>query len=237
MQTESYVRIEELLKARESKAEELNKRKELCKELGLKVQEKFSAFSLLSPDMFCKRLSDKELKIWRMFLPTTSYRGDSLVDYRYDLIPTEVLQDWKLVKDLGLFESFEIQTPELKNPDPILIGIRKIGDKDIRYLIARWGESLIPFKEIRLKVAMALKLARARIRQYEDSCKQYQLARLAKKQFCKSPFSWFTRKSADVILLEEPKANKLVSNWDDYGSYVDRNPYFQAKHILAGELR
>jgi len=120
--------------------------------------------------MFCKQLSDEELKIWTIFLPTV-YSGEELANYQYDTIPTEVLQDWKLVKDLGLFDSFEIRIPELqpKQEDPILIGVRG----GVRYLIARWGESLALFKEISEKVNSALKLAEERLDAYAAARKRY----------------------------------------------------------------
>ena len=168
MQIERYLKTEELVKSKETKATELNKRKELCKELGLKVQEQLSENTILSPGMFCHRLSDEELKIWTIFLPTV-YAGDQLKNYQYDTIPTEVLQDWKLVKDFGLFESFEIRTPELRKQDPILIGVRQ----GVRYLIARWAESLAPFEEIRQKAEKALGLVRERIASYEAAISEH----------------------------------------------------------------
>ncbi len=169
MQVERYVKVEELLKSKDAKTAELNKRKELCQELGLKVQEKLSEITILSPDAFCKRISDEELKIWTIFLPT-AYTDDNLAYYLYDIIPTEVLQDWKLVKDLGLFESFEIRTPEIPQPqDPILIGICR----GARYLIARWGESLAPFEEISKNVEKALGLARKRISAFKIACAEH----------------------------------------------------------------
>lgn len=209
MEIERHVKTEELLRSRETKAGELNKRKELCKELGLKIQEQLSESTLISPDMFCKRLSDEELKVWAFFLPTV-YAGDQLKNYQYDTIPTEVLQDWKLVKDLGLFESFEIRTPELQlRQDPILIGVRQ----GARYLIARWGESLAPFEEIRKKVGIALQLAEERINAYLEAMKKYNNA-----------FLW------------SPPLPKL-RDFKLYSATFHLNKETQAALILARELR
>lgn len=57
----------------------------------------------------------------------------------------EVLEEFQTAQQSQLFVSYEIRTPERAAIDPILIGI---GHDGYSYLIARWGESLIPFEKI-----------------------------------------------------------------------------------------
>lgn len=86
-------------------------------------------------------LSADEILIWKAFLPTTyadsRSDGRKLRDYHFDRIPSPVLKAWSVHKKSGVFDSFEIWTPEREQTDPILIGV--VGRA--RYLLARWGES------------------------------------------------------------------------------------------------
>ncbi|TSC68803.1 MAG: hypothetical protein G01um101456_477 [Parcubacteria group bacterium Gr01-1014_56] len=98
-------------------------------------------------------LTDSEMTIWRAWLPTayTDIQDNQrhwLVDYNYDRIPSPVLKMWQKYKKSGLFERFEIWTPEISQPDPILVGV----NGHSRYLLARWGESdanLVSFDDIK----------------------------------------------------------------------------------------
>jgi hypothetical protein len=133
-----------------------------CEHIGLREQTKHAEKMLnelsgkirhecpLGPAMFYPVISDEEKNIWAAWLPT-SYMSESsntqvkeLRSYNFDAIPEGVLNEWQLAKSLDLFEEYEIRTPERQVQDPILIG----WNNKIPYLIARWGESLIPFEEI-----------------------------------------------------------------------------------------
>ena len=108
-------------------------------------------------------LTKEELCIWCEFLPR-KYGGNSplpLSDYSYDLIKQEVLEEWEWASDLGIFDGFLIRTPESKvQEDPILLGYRNTPAQ--YYLIARWGESLLPFAEIRTRVEEKRKIEEKR---------------------------------------------------------------------------
>lgn len=137
-----------------------------CETIGLREQTKHAEKMLnelsgkirhecsLGPAMFYPVITDEERNIWAAWLPT-SYMSESsstqireLRSYDFDTIPEGVLNEWQLAKSLDLFEKYEIRTPERQIQDPILIG----WNNEIPYLIARWGESLIPFEEIRKSV-------------------------------------------------------------------------------------
>ena len=123
--------------------ETLNSQKdriELLRELGLQAQ---------LADLTYPRLTQDEASVWEKFLPRI-YGGHQIgvKNYSFDEIPLEVLQEWKHAKDLKIFDRIFIRTPEKEiYPDPILLGWID-GGKDF-WLIARWGESLLPFNEIR----------------------------------------------------------------------------------------
>lgn len=102
-------------------------------------------------------MSPAELAVWGAYLPTVYAEKDQhgkrlLGQYVFDLIPNPVLAQWEAHKQSGLFEGFEIWTPEaISCPDPILVGIAG----DARYLLARWGESdanVVTFEDIRTEL-------------------------------------------------------------------------------------
>lgn len=98
-------------------------------------------------------MTDSELTIWRAWLPTayTDIDDDKrhqLANYHFDRIPQPVLKVWEKHKQSGVFERFEIWTPENHQPDPILVGV----NGNARHLLARWGESdanLVSFDDIK----------------------------------------------------------------------------------------
>lgn len=89
-------------------------------------------------------LSSQDYKVWCQFLPTSySTSRGNWSSYEYLTIPKEVLS--QIPKLQRVFEHLEIRTPERQVLCPALFG--RIGEKV--YLLARWAESLRPFKEIR----------------------------------------------------------------------------------------
>lgn len=98
-------------------------------------------------------MSDTELTIWSGWLPTvysdiTDDKNLQLANYHFDRIPSPVLKMWEKHKQSGLFERFEIWTPEILQPDPILVGV----NGNTKHLLARWGESdanLVSFDDIK----------------------------------------------------------------------------------------
>ncbi len=107
---------------------------------------------LLPPPPF-PEVTESQLKVWHRFLPT-SYTGKSLMSYGYDLVPPDALEI--ISKHQSLFTDLEIRAPE-KKTDPVLFGIRDLGDKKVTYLLARWSESrLISFEEVKKEVIKAV---------------------------------------------------------------------------------
>jgi len=139
------------------KLQNLQKLGERYRELGLlcqsaKVGEKIKAIKaeemskIFDPKAWgYHEITSEEMKIWEIWLPSR-YAGNGLLIYSFDQIPATVLTAWEAAKAFGIFQNFTIRTPETKKTqDPILIGYLK----DVPYLIARWGESLRPFEEIK----------------------------------------------------------------------------------------
>lgn len=114
-------------------------------------------------------LTAEEVRVWYRFLPTvystqmpvagTVLIGQSQVrdmkDYAFDQPPISVLEAWKAARDQKLFDTYEIRTPEaVQRPDPILLGWKHHTTGPIGpFLIARWGEALQDFAEIKKAVA------------------------------------------------------------------------------------
>jgi len=107
--------------------------------------------SSLNPAHFYPQITNIEMKIWKVWLPTRYVENPkssnelNFKEYAFDRIPEEVLQEIECARALNLFNTLEVRTPEIKAQDPILIGWF---DK-VPYLISRWGESLRPFEEIK----------------------------------------------------------------------------------------
>ena len=129
----------------------------IANSLGLKAQAKSIKTDIATVERGClittPPMTDSELVIWRAWLPTacTDLRDEEdhkLADYNFDHIPSPVLNMWQGYKKSGLFERFEIWTPEKPRPDPILVGV----NGHSRHLLARWGESdanLVSFDDIK----------------------------------------------------------------------------------------
>lgn len=87
-------------------------------------------------------LTEVELLLWRTWLPTV-YTEDHtdqrfrFESYHFDMIPLPVLKQWQKHKESGLFEHFEIWTPEHIHEDPVLVGM----NGTTVHMLARWGES------------------------------------------------------------------------------------------------
>ena len=124
----------------------LNEKKALASSLGLVAQISLIEREIRrekSPVLDTPPMTSDELIIWKAFLPTAyhyyphgGYGGDTQ-RYNYDAIPYPVLAKWKECKDEGVFDKYEIWTPEVKNIDPALVGC--VGEH--YYMLARWAES------------------------------------------------------------------------------------------------
>jgi hypothetical protein len=106
-------------------------------------------------------MSEAELDVWTHWLPTVVRVGrvnrevpGVLARTLTELhAPPEVLEECRWSCALGLFEAYEIRTPEHHAlHDPLLIG--QCGGQC--YRVALWGESLRPFAEITALVQESL---------------------------------------------------------------------------------
>ena len=129
----------------------------ICKSLGMDVQaERQSADAAsigITAEMFFPNLSFYEWVIWNNFLPTKYLKSQGRwKEYKYDTIPLKALEEISFAHSLGVFDDIQIWTPE-RNVDPVAVGqVYLYGNVSNFFLIARWGESLKPFKEIEKEV-------------------------------------------------------------------------------------
>jgi len=106
------------------------------------------------PELLTSKLSAKEREVWESFLPT-NYTRKALGYYKYDIIPEDAIETFRECMDLGLFEQYEIRTPEMKETDPALFG--RLGES--WYLLARWSETkLLSFEDISERVGKAARI-------------------------------------------------------------------------------
>lgn len=113
------------------------------------------------PLNFYQEISKDDFRIWQKFLPR-AYMFSPKQDggftensslYKFDLIPEHVLDELVFCRSLSLFTEYSIRTPE-QSQDPACFGhYFDHGAHHWReFLIARWGESLIAFEDIRRHV-------------------------------------------------------------------------------------
>jgi len=128
-----------------TEAEELDRWKELVSELGLAEQEKL--VNKGSEPVSFRCMSNEEWEVYKAVLPTEV----GFADYGRDMIPIRVLE-------LGALAARQFEPDWLKirytaeGPDPILYAMdpgERYSANPNRYLIARWGEVLLSFSELR----------------------------------------------------------------------------------------
>ncbi len=106
-----------------------------------------------------RAMTQEEMAVYCTLLPQIT----ALESYDACPIPIRVLECIKEAKDGQIFDAYEVwhrAVPQVK--DPILVGVKKgrvFGESSTRFLIARWGEVLESFGELR---KMAIRLLRNR---------------------------------------------------------------------------
>jgi hypothetical protein len=150
METEIYLDVNNEIKEKnidngnllviEEKKFQDNKKK-LLKELGFNA---LATGHFSDEIMGLSPLTLDEGLMWTRYLPTR-YSDYQFKDFVFSDIPTDILQLYKTCKEQRLFESYSIRTPEKQKSDPILIGNSEYKS----YLLARWGESLLPIDKIK----------------------------------------------------------------------------------------
>lgn len=116
-------------------------------------------------------LDGKELKTWQRFLPTVTSRGS----FTFDEVSEEALDAIIEAREFECFDRIDVWTPEgntflgivastvdaaqekvnklVASIDPMAVGVICDADGTEHYYpIARWGESLLPFKDIKRQV-------------------------------------------------------------------------------------
>jgi hypothetical protein len=103
--------------------------------------------------------------------------------FKSETIPLRVLQVLDLAKQSGRFECFLILSPQdSTSDDPVLVGIVKEEQYLYNsYLLARWGSSLTPYKQLRDEAINSLK------QEVKSKCKD--VANKLAKLLSKSEFS------------------------------------------------
>ena len=122
---------------------------ELINSLGLTGQQ-----TLINPEKTTtfpyRKMTKEEGIVYDVLLPNKC----KVEDYKEEQIPLRVLQVLAHAKTLEYFESFSIMYPENADvKDPVLVGMKKDGYNDGRFILARWGEVLQAIPEL-TKIAM-----------------------------------------------------------------------------------
>jgi hypothetical protein len=119
----------------------------------------------LSPELFYPVVSEQEMTMWTHWLPTAITFEATAAPFPSDIInrlselhaPAPVLEEFRWACHMGLFEAYEVRTPERVDlRDPLLLG-RLDGQY---YRIALWGESLRSLGEIADLVRQSLAIRR-----------------------------------------------------------------------------
>ena len=114
---------------------------QLCTGLELKQQLKKIGKVEKIPNPYVK-LDPRTERVYEMLCP----QKELYTDYKASTLPLEILQEIHRCKENEWFPVIAIWYDD-KSPDPFLIGYdsKKGGNK---YLIARWGDELLPFEQL-----------------------------------------------------------------------------------------
>ncbi|MBI4033478.1 hypothetical protein HY379_00585 [Candidatus Saccharibacteria bacterium] len=147
------------------------RRRELVEKLGFSPQLQFVQEAGDEASRFYPELSGFELEVWTLFHRSYySKAKDEWSGYHFDRVPTDVLAEIDFAHGFGGFDDIELWTPERGvELDPMAVGVvgHRLGWSQQRYdlgenaafnsnarffPITRWGESLMPFGEIKRRV-------------------------------------------------------------------------------------
>ncbi len=120
----------------------------LIEELGLEGQKSL----LCKTDEGTLRVPYEKMTREQLIVYTSIFPEHSRIErYSAGPIPVRILQ--VIAHGKELFERLEIWGPQVTMPDPILVGILK----NEHYLLARWGNALAPFAELKEKAINSLR--------------------------------------------------------------------------------
>lgn len=144
----------------------------LVTQLALHGQEKFFNTAVSSKPFPYRKMTEQERVVYTATCPVHT----ALENYGEGVIPLRILQIAAVAKELGFFTCLEVWHPQNGDmSDPVLVGehvFRRDGqgwDTTERYILARWGTVLKPFKELieeaRVKYEAELMLRLAEIKE------------------------------------------------------------------------
>jgi hypothetical protein len=115
---------------------------QLCTGLDLKQQLKKigKAERIANPYM---KLDPRTERVYEMLCP----QKELYTTYKASTIPVEVLQEIHRCKKNEWFPVMEVWYDD-KSPDPFLIGYDSIKGNTNKFLIARWGDELLPYEQL-----------------------------------------------------------------------------------------
>ena len=117
---------------------------ELIERLGLEGQRTLTNPETSTREPY-REMTALEAYVWRAICPQTT----RVEHYKLSPIPLRVLQVVAYARELGIYEALEVWHPRKVVDDPLLVGVPK-GERysNKRHLIARWGETLVPFEQL-----------------------------------------------------------------------------------------
>jgi len=98
-----------------------------------------------------QRLNTRWVKILKVVCPSTS----DYQKYSHSTIPLDVLFEIDKALDANCFQRIQIWYNEVEN-DPFVVGISGKTFQPKHYLIAQWGEELLPFEVIEQKAKKSM---------------------------------------------------------------------------------
>lgn len=124
-------------------SDKISEWREKCEELGLSKQ-----LALCEPDkspLPFEHMNTVQFRVYETLCPEKR----KYQEYSKTTIPLEVLSLIALSEKEQYFDEIQIWCDD-KSPDPLAVGIKKETDwTHVRYLIARWGDVLRPFEELK----------------------------------------------------------------------------------------
>jgi hypothetical protein len=133
--------------------------------LGLEGQKKLCGGADQKSVCPYRKLTKEEARVYKLLFP----QDVGVKAYSDGRIPIRVMQVIEHARSLKMFDFIRVWCPEnADEPDPLLVGY--VGEYDFspkeRYILARWGECLAPFSELRRKAAEKFRTA------YLAACKK-----------------------------------------------------------------
>lgn len=121
----------------------------LCTELGLEKQLSKSGTVEKVGNPYMK-IDPRSERVYNMLCPAKAEYDK----YDASTLPIDVLQEIKRCKENNWFKSIEVWYDD-KSPDPFLVGYEWADNENKwdarKFLIARWGDELLPFEQLMTK--------------------------------------------------------------------------------------